>query len=224
MASGLTQAKIDAITTTLSGSRLATFQAAPGFSAGADAMEKYSWHALTSAAFFASLHVCEVAVRNGVDAALAATYGPNWPWNTTFERSLPSPPGPHFKPKNELIRARNMMAVGATGKVVAELKFAFWCHMFTARYQVRLWDAHILNSFPNLPLPCSPAHARNAIHAELDLLRKFRNRIAHHEPILADPLSGRQQSIQALVNWRCNEVADWHSSWETVTQSLASKP
>lgn len=224
MASGLTQVQIGTITTTLSGARLATFQAAPGFSAGTDVIEKYSWHALTSAAFFASLHVCEVAVRNAVDAALTTIYGPDWPWNTTFVHSLPNPGGLHFKPKNELIRARNKMAVGATGKVIAELKFAFWCHMFTARYQGRIWDAHIQNSFPHLPLPCSPAHARAAIHTELDSLRKFRNRIAHHEPILADPLPSRQHSIQALVNWRCAEVANWHSMWETVTQSLAAKP
>lgn len=224
MASGLTPAQIGTITTTLSGARLATFQLAPGFSAQADVVEKYSWHALTSASFFASLHVCEVAVRNAVDTALTSTYGPDWPWNATFVHSLPNPAGPHFKPKSELIRARNKMQVGQTGKVIAELKFAFWCHMFTARYQVRLWDAHILNSFPHLPLPCSPTHARAAIHNELDLLRKFRNRIAHHEPILADPLPARKQSIQVLVNWRCAEVATWHSTWETVTQSLLLKP
>lgn len=224
MASGLTPAQITTITTTLSSARLGTFQIAPGFSAGTDTIEKYSWHALTSAAFFASLHVCEVAVRNAVDAALTATYGANWPWNSTFEHSLPNPHGPHFKPKNELIRARNKMKMGATGKVIAELKFAFWCHMFTTRYQNRIWEAHIQNSFPNLPLPCSPTHARGAIHNELETLRKFRNRIAHHEPILTEPLSQRQQSIHALVNWRCIEVANWHSTWEPVTQRLALKP
>jgi hypothetical protein len=114
MASGLTAAQINMITTTLSKTRLATFEVAPGFSAEADALEKYSWHALTSAAFFASLHVCEVAVRNGVDAALTATYGPDWPWKTTFEHSLPNPRGPNFKPKDELLRARAKMAVEAT--------------------------------------------------------------------------------------------------------------
>jgi hypothetical protein len=224
MASGLTAAQINTITTTLSGTRLATFEIAPGFSAGADAMEKYSWHALTSAAFFASLHVCEVAVRNGVDAALAATYGPDWPWNSSFERSLPNPQGPNFKPRDELRRARAKLAVRATGKVIAELKFAFWCNMFTSRHQIRVWDANIRNAFPNLPPAYSPAQARQAIYDELDSLRKFRNRIAHHEPILTDPLPDRKQSIQSLVNWRCAEVSHWHSTWEIVTQSMAAKP
>jgi len=224
MASGLTAAQINTIATTLSGTRLATFEVAPGFSPGVDALEKYSWHALTFAAFFASLHVCEVAIRNGVDAALAATYGPDWPWNSTFEHSLPNPRGSNFKPKDELLRARAKMAVGATGKVIAELKFAFWCHMFTSRYQVRVWDTNIRKAFPNLPTAYSPAQARQAIHIELDSLRKFRNRIAHHEPILAEPLLHRKQSIQSLVNWRCAELSNWHSTWEIVTQSMAAMP
>jgi hypothetical protein len=203
---------------------MATFEVATGFSAGTDVLEKYSWHALTSAAFFASLHICEVAVRNGVASALELTYGPDWPWNPTFEHSLPNPRGPNFKPKDELLRARAKMALGATGKVIAELKFAFWCHMFTSRHQVRIWDAHIRNMFPNLPTGYTPAQARQAIHNELDSLRKFRNRIAHHEPILADPLSHRKASIQTLLNWRCADILAWHLAWETVTPTMAAKP
>ena len=218
MPTKLSAEKIGTITTTLAPVRLATFQLAIGFSIQADALEKYRWHALTSAAFFSSLHVCEVAVRNGVDAALAATYGPDWPWNSTFEHSLPNPRGSHFKPQDELRRARAKMAIGATGKVIAELKFAFWCHTFTSRYQVRVWDSHIRNAFPNLPDCYSAASGRQAIHTELDSLRKFRNRIAHHEPILAEPLPQRQQSIQRLIHWRCAEVSAWHATWEIVSQ------
>ena len=224
MASGLTVAQISTITTTLSPARLGTFQAASGFTAGADVAEKYSWHALTSGAFFVSLHMCEVAVRNGVDAALTATYGADWPWQAVFENSLPNPAGLHFKPQNELRRARAKFAVGATGKVIAELKFAFWCHLFTRRYQSRLWDLHIQNSFPNLPAAYTAIQARQAIHDKLDPLRKFRNRIAHHEPILTEPLSARQLSIQSLVTWRCAEVANWHSTWETITPNMLIKP
>lgn len=187
-------------------------------------MEKYSWHALTSAAFFASLHICEVSVRNAVNEALAMTYGADWPWNPTFERSLPNPRGTNFNPMKELLRARGKMQMGATGKVVAELKFAFWCHMFTSRYQVRIWDRCIRAFFPNIPTAYSAPQARQLIYLELDSLRKFRNRIAHHEPILGHPLPQRQTSIHLLVAWRCMEVANWHASWETVTGNLAAKP
>lgn len=224
MASGLTVAQIATITATLSPARIGTFQVAPGFTPGADVAEKYSWHALTSGAFFVSLHMCEVAVRNGVDAALTATYGADWPWQAVFENSLPNPPGQHLKPKNELIRARTKFAPGATGKVIAELKFAFWCHLFTRRYQSRIWDPHIKMAFPNLPAAYTPIQARQAIQAHLDPLRKFRNRIAHHEPVLNEPLADRQLGIQSLVNWRCLELANWHSTWETISAHMLNKP
>lgn len=131
MGNTLTASQIDNIIGALSTSRLATFQGATGFSANTHPLEKYSWHALMSAAFFASLHVCEVTVRNAVDSALCSTYGKDWPWNRNFERSLPNPQGPHFQPQSELVRARSKMQSGATGKVIAELRFAFWCHLFT---------------------------------------------------------------------------------------------
>lgn len=224
MASGLTTTQIAAITTALSPARLGTFKAAPGFTPGADVAEKYSWHALTSGAFFVSLHMCEVAVRNGVDAALTSTYGPDWPWQAVFENSLPNPAGQHFKPRNELRRARAKFAVGATGKVIAELKFAFWCHLFISRYQGRVWDLHIRHSFPNLPAAYSAMQARQAIQRQIDPLRLFRNRIAHHEPILAEPLPARKLSIQSLVTWRSAELANWYSSWETITPNMLIKP
>lgn len=224
MVSRMTTAETQVITRALSAERLATFSAASGFSVSADALEKYSWHALTSAAFFASLHICEVAIRNGVDEALTNTYGTDWPWNLTFERSLPNPTGYHFNAKKELLRARAQLPVGTSGKVIAELKFAFWCHMFTSRYQVRIWDSNICKAFPNVPGNCSARQARQAIYRELESLRKLRNRIAHHEPILTEPLPDRRASIHSLLTWRCREVAAWHGTWETASGCIAAKP
>lgn len=224
MTTGVTKTSIHAITKALSVPRLATFSAAPGFSATASVLEKYSWHALTSAAFFASLHICEVAIRNGVDQALSNTYGPGWPWSPTFERSLPNPTGHHFNARKELLRARAQLPPGTSSKVIAELKFAFWCHLFTSRYQLRIWDANISTAFPNVPISYSPSQARQTIYRELESLRRFRNRIAHHEPILTEPLPDRRTSIHCLLNWRCSDVASWHATWETVSGYLAAKP
>lgn len=150
MASGMNLAQTNAITMTLSATRLATFDAAQGFSSSADTLEKYRWHALTSAAFFASLHICEVAIRNAID---------------------------------------NVYAV-----------------------------------FPNIPAFYSAAQARQAIYLELESLRQFRNRIAHHEPILTAPLSDRQASIETLLAWRSNETLIWHRTWEIISKNIAAKP
>jgi hypothetical protein len=224
MASNLTPQQMIGITTALSPTRLGTYVVAPGFSATADAFEKYQWNALVSGAFFSSIHICEVAVRNGVASVLEVLYGPAWPWNVTYENSLPTPGGKNFNPRSELKRARAKMAVGATGKVIAELKFAFWCHMFTSRYQGRLWQPHIHNAFPHIPNGLTSDQARKTIWTDLDNLRVFRNRIAHHEPILAAPLAMHHQQLTQLIDWRSSDLSNWLSTWELITQTAAAKP
>lgn len=224
MASNLTQPQTAAITNALSPLRLGTYAAAAGFSASADTLEKYMWNALLSGAFFSSLHICEVAVRNGVAAVIERQYGNNWPWSVGFETSLPNPPQPYFSPRRELKRARNSVAAGATGKVIAELKFAFWCEMFTSRHDGRLWKPFIFLEFPHLPMPLLPEQHRKRIYDDLTILRKFRNRVAHHEPIIADALVPNHKRIKDLVAWRCASAELWLQQWETVTATLAAKP
>jgi len=224
MASNLTQVEINTIINTLSPLRISTFQRATGFSANADVLEIYKWNALASGAFFSSLHICEITVRNGVAGAIERTYGSNWPWNSTFEGSLPQVPGNQFKPRSELIQVRNKMKVGDTGKVIAELKFAFWCHMFTRRYDGRIWNPHIRKEFPFLPLHLSDSDGRLLMHQNFDALRIFRNRIAHHEHIFSQPLIDHHQRIKDLIKWRCNNSSYWLSQWEMVTNVLANKP
>lgn len=224
MPSNLTQQEYAEIINTLSNTRISTYLAANGFSPGADALEIYKWNALVSGAFFSSLHICEVAVRNGIAGALERAYGANWPWNATFLGSLPQPRGNQFKPRCELERARNKMTLGATGKVIAELKFAFWCHLLTSRYDGRLWEPHIRTEFPWFPSPLSVAGCRLLLHKSFDALRGFRNRIAHHEHIFSEPLQIHHDRIKSLVQWRCNSSLTWLSQWEMVSALLNARP
>ncbi len=111
------------------------------------AVNLYSWNAQVSAALLNPLHCCEVVVRNAVSEALEMVYGANWPWDNTFFLSLANPGWPAFNPRKELDRVRGMHTT--TGKVVAELKFAFWQSMFTGRFDGRIWIPHIRNVLPN---------------------------------------------------------------------------
>lgn len=224
MPSNLTPHDYSQIINTLSNTRMGTYLSANGFSPNADALEIYKWNALVSGAFFSSLHICEVAVRNGIAGALERAYGVNWPWSSTFEGSLPKPKGNQFKPRDELIRARNKMTPGATGKVIAELKFAFWCHLLTSRYDGRLWEPHLRTEFPWFPLPLSVAGCRLLLHKSFDSLRGFRNRIAHHEHIFSQPLETHHDRIRNLIQWRCQSSNAWLSQWEIVTSILNTRP
>ena len=88
----------------------------------------YGWNAQVSAAFMTVSHFAEIAVRNAAGDALTAVYGSDWPWSRAFERSLPAP-AQGYSPRRDLVATRNREST--TGKVVAELKLAFWCLIFT---------------------------------------------------------------------------------------------
>jgi hypothetical protein len=207
-----------AITVAISPARLGTYINATGFGTGATALEIYVWNALVSCAFFSALHICEVVMRNAVAHALELKYGANWPWHTGFERSLAS------WAKGELQSARQGKPVGSTGKVIAELKFAFWCKMFTAGQDQHIWNAHMHAVFPHLPLSLTIASARQMIHDDLEALRGLRNRIAHHEPVIGYPLIALQARMQRLLKLRCGHTEAWMSEWEIVSAALAARP
>lgn len=214
----LSAQQIAAVTAAISPTRMGTYVNAVGFAPGATALDIYVWNALVSCAFFSALHICEVVIRNAAAHAIELKYGANWPWHTGFERSLAA------WAKGELQSARQGIAVGSSGKVIAELKFAFWCKMFTAGQDQHIWNAHMHAVFPHLPLPLTVAAGRQVIHDDLEALRGLRNRIAHHEPVIGYPLIALQARMQRLLKLRCGHTEAWMCEWEIVSAALAARP
>ncbi|WP_208691822.1 hypothetical protein [Pseudomonas oryzihabitans] len=44
---------------------------------------------------------------------------------------------------------------------------------------------------------------------ELDRVRRFRNRMAHHEPIFERNLAAEYTMMINLITWRCPQTAAW---------------
>lgn len=219
------KATIDAVRAALSAARMSTFEAAAKVQSSNDpatlALLLYAWNAEVSGAFLAPLHVCEVVIRNAVSDALEALYGPRWPWSATFERSLPDPLQ-GYSPRRDLQSARR--TAQTTGKVIPELKFAFWQKMFTTRHDIRIWDQHLLRVLPNLD-PAKPvATLRQAIYGDLERVRLLRNRIAHHEPIFSRTLAEDYQTVLMLITYRCAVTAAWMDNNQSATTLIAAKP
>lgn len=221
--SNIQKETIDAVRTSLSAARMATFENAAGVNSPDDpaGLLLYAWNAGVSGAFMAPLHICEVVIRNAVSNALEAIYGPEWPWSTTFETSLPNP-ARGYKPRIDLANARK--SAQSTGKVIPELKFVFWQKMFTSRYDNRIWDQHLLRVMPNLDQSESIATLRTAVYGDLERLRLLRNRIAHHEPIFSRPLIEDYQTALKLVTYCCAATAQWMDSNQNAKAILATKP
>lgn len=187
------------------------------------ALALYHWNLEVSAAFIVPLQVCEVAARNGVVEAIEAVHGPNWPWSNGFIRSLPIPRlAHHYNPQTNLrsVAARQP----TTGKVVADLNFAFWEKTLTAGQDTRLWTPHLHTVFPGVPAATAAPVARAAAFDALQHIRHFRNRIAHHEPIFARTLADDYARIHQVIGWRRPVAAAWMDKIERITALLATRP
>ncbi|MFI3271062.1 MAG: Abi family protein [Pseudomonadota bacterium] len=181
----------------------------------------YIWNAKIAASLLVPLHICEVSTRNAVSEALTLTYGKHWPWETHFERSLPSPPH-GYNPRSDLIKAR--VDSTSTGKVIPELKFIFWQKMFTRRHQVRIWQPYLKKVLPFLTLATHVDHDITQIYQRLECIRKLRNRIAHHEPIFTRNIQNDYLQILSLVELRSHEAALWLDENQTTLELLQYKP
>jgi len=181
----------------------------------------YRWNLLISSAFIVPLQVCEVAVRNGVVEAIEAVHGANWPWSNGFIRSLPQTRR-GFDPQVELQNVSQREPT--SGKVVAELKFAFWEKVLTKGQDQRLWLPHMKSVFPGMdyskPIPILRDHA----HHQLILVRKLRNRIAHHEPIFTRNIADEYARLHEVISWRSPVAADWMDQTQGLTALIPAKP
>lgn len=184
-------------------------------------LELYAWNAHASTAMMLPAHFAEVLTRNAVSDALTTAYGPQWPWANDFELSLPNPYPPVYNPRRDLINVRSKHPT--TGKVIADLKFAFWGQMFTARHHGRIWKSQILATFPNSTETDAKA-LRKRIHADLDDIRDLRNRIAHHEPILTRNLSDDHARMLDLVHLRSAETSSWLAAINEAGPAIAARP
>jgi len=180
------------------------------------AIELYVWNGQLGAALLTPISVCEVVIRNAVDDALTALHGPNWPWAQGFYLSLP------VRGREQLNDARNKPTSTSTGKVIAELSFGFWESMFKASFDAALWTPYLAQVLPNMTMPTY--QGRGHIHAELIKLRKLRNRIAHHEPLLSLDVTKTMRDLKALVALRCQDTAAWMDQTNDLTALLAARP
>ena len=130
--------------------------------------------------------------------------------------------GKGYQPRKDLADCAHRLPTA--GKVVADLKFAFWQYLFVKGQDERLWRSHLDDAFPGRDQDLTIAQTRAALHQDIEAIRLFRNRIAHHEPIFARDLTEDKDRIARLIHWRRPGVAAWLSGIERVSALLAARP
>lgn len=186
-------------------------------------MALHCWNTDVSAALYVILQLCELSVRNGTVEAIEKVFGPNWHLNRGFGHTLPVlKGGKGYQPKADLRACASRLPTA--GKVVAELKFAFWQYMFVQGQDKRIWLPHFALSFPGFDAKMTIEQARASVHDDIEKIRHLRNRIAHHEPIFARNLQEDRDRVLRLIAWRRPTVARWLANVESVTKLLAARP
>lgn len=205
------------LVTRLSTPRLAPYKAACGGKLD-PALDLYVWNMGAGSAFFESLHLLEVGLRNCMNDALTrwcARISPSaGPWYTNRAVRLSR------TARKKIADAQRKATEGGRaelpGRVVAELMFGFWWSLLADEYNRTLWQPCLRTAFTNT--------RRTRLHADLEHLVKLRNRIAHHEPLHARDLADDYRVLLTTAERISLRFAWFIDSTSRVPSVLAERP
>lgn len=158
------------------------------------ALALYLYNARLAKSFLYPLHMAEVTLRNAIVDALATEFGPDWPSDGAF-RAMLTPGG-----TATLDKARERVTADKgpnfpVSQLVATLTFDFWSNLFRPHYYLPFWQRHLRTVLPHLPA----GEGRHEAQARVREINRFRNRIAHHEPILKADATATHKGILDLA-------------------------
>jgi len=183
------------------------------------ALRLYVWNGRLCEALYLPTQIAEVCVRNAIHRALIAHHGSDWFLRGGFRAGLPARLREELEEVIRRIKGKYGAAMTAD-RIVAGLSFGFWVHLLTKNYDGVLWPKYYSLSFPNRP----NGMTRSDIHDELEFLRHFRNRMAHHKPVFDRSLKPEYLRIASLIGIICSET-QWFTSMITkLDQAISAKP
>ncbi len=184
-----------------------------------DAFSLYLWNCTLCEAFYLPMHFAEIIIRNAIHNQLINRHGEVWYENRAIIGNLDPRRETEFDELLKTERARHGNKL-TCHHLVAELSFGFWQHLLTKRFQRVIWATEIRSAFPNLP----NSMERQDVHDRVEMIRKWRNRIAHHKPIFDRQPSAKYQEILQLSHWVCHDVATWITSASKVSNAIGLRP
>lgn len=207
-------AQLQAIRASISEPRFATYLAKGG-NHEEYAMALYLYNARVAKAFLFPLNVAEVTLRNAVDGILVGRFGASWHQDASFRNQTLTADGLATLDKA-------MQRAGANAprdQVVATLTFDFWSNLFRSEYGA-LWRTSVNIAFPHL----KHGETRQEIQKLVRPINVFRNRVAHHEPVLDLNVTDIHAKIVRLIELRCTETASWMKHHSTLSTVVRTRP
>ena len=110
------------------------------------------------------------------------------------------------------------------GDVVAARSYGFWSSLVgpggSCQYETQFWQPALVKAFPNNQVVAS---RRAAMSRNLESVRLFRNRIAHHEPIFRRHLAADHDTLLRLADTIDHNLADYVADHSRVPEVLAQR-
>jgi hypothetical protein len=163
------------------------------------ALALYERNTRLAEALHTSLQNLEICLRNTIHREMSTAYGADWLTNG-------DPPLKKHS-LDKIAEGQKQLATNAgnVGSLIAELKFAFWVGLLARQYDATLWRAALHACFPN-----ARPRRRGIIYSRFNAIRRFRNRVAHHEPIY-DKCHQLHPEIIEAIGWMCADTQAWTS-------------
>lgn len=180
------------------------------------ALDLYDWHAEVAAASFEAIHHFEVIVRNAIDGVLGQGQ-PQEPLKETWLLDFDTLRADGIK---QVIIAVERLEKGkpiTRGRAVAGVPFGFWAGLFSKHYE-NLWRQRLRRAFPGGSV------TRGDLAGSMDRIRRFRNRVAHHDCLLGQDVAGRAGEMLRVVGWIDPEARAWFESRARVVELAAQTP
>lgn len=150
-------------------------------------IQRYKTNLRISQALYPELSTLEITLRNAIDSMLKSCISQTWLEDEIQQQKILA------DHEHEMlltayndIRKQYPNANFTIGKVIANLTFGFWTNLCSKWYCSNIWNKGrcFKGVFVNYP---SHVNDIGTLATKLRMIRRFRNRIFHYEPIFKKP-------------------------------------
>lgn len=190
----------------LSAPRFATYQYKTSFQDDL-ASRLYFWNQELAGTFLGPLSVLEICLRNSIHSHLSVYFGEQWIIDASACDLLDEDREGFERTIDRLEKLGKDITPDA---VVATSSFGDWVRLLgdghprssVYNYEKTLWEPALKKAFPQ-----RGELKRKEIHARLNHLRSFRNRVVHHEPIFKRDLKSVMSEIISVTRMINDDAA-----------------
>lgn len=189
---------------------------APGDRDESDRVARYFWNLALVSAIQPALHVLEIAFRNEMARAAARITAARSFRTAGIPSWLDASPSMLMEHERRKVADAKERLAGdprrrTEGDLIAKLDFGFWVALCRDSYAdtrgdgPRLWPRALDIAFQKRP---RSVNTRAEVYHRFDRIRKFRNRVAHHEPIWDRDYLAQHEHVLESLGWMSPKFAD----------------